>query len=161
MRSKSLSAWAGWLKDCRSQCEWSLTLFNQQFYKFCAGFFFVLPQWPAFCLRDANITENQKVRGGKCGRNDNKAVSETRGTSACVFFSVICHLKDHKVVQAVLQNRPVLFHQPHESHGKVLLALVLGWWGRDGEKRRIREQIRQGLGTSWWKDCWFVSLIVA
>lgn len=67
---------------------------------------------------------------GGCGRNDG-SVGETRANSARVFFlrefSVISHLEDHKVVQAVLQNRPVLFHQPHKSHGKVLLALVLGW----------------------------------
>lgn len=35
-------------------------------------------------------------------------------------------LKDHKVMQPILQNCSILLHQTHESHGKVLLALVLG-----------------------------------
>lgn len=54
-----------------------------------------------------------------------------------VFFTILkfgfgSDLKDHEIMQPILQNCPILLHQTHEGHGKVLLALVLGYSNSDG-----------------------------
>lgn len=41
-------------------------------------------------------------------------------------FVLDLDLKDHEIMQPILQDCSILLHQTHKGHGKVLLTLVLG-----------------------------------